>query len=159
MLVATLFDFFIEAFETSPATKLIPEIINALRLLFLSIISAKHRVRLFLDKPSFTLEHRPEQRKEFVSIVLFLLASLGRHEVRLFRFIALEVFEMIVASGDQLFDFALVVGPGPEEMRDALCLSRRCKWGLGPTTIKTGLGYTLHTMPKCTGEFVYLKFS
>lgn len=63
--------------------KVVPEVIKALHLLFPISISAKHRRRLFLAKPSFASEHRPEQRNELVRIELLRFASIGRVKVGL----------------------------------------------------------------------------
>lgn len=60
VLVTALVDFFIEVLETSPTIKVIPKVVEPLHLLFPILISAKHRHRLFLAKPSFTFKHRSE---------------------------------------------------------------------------------------------------
>ena len=96
VLVTTLVDFFIKVFETSPTIKVVPKIVKALHLHFPIFINAKHRYRCFLAKPCLTFKHRPECRKKLVRIELFLFASFGWLEVRLFRLVVLEFFKVRV---------------------------------------------------------------
>ena len=79
-LVAPFIDLFVQVFETPPAVKVVPEVVESLDVLFGSIVGTQERNRLFFAEPGLTYEYWVEGLEERVVIFAFQLSS-GRHVI------------------------------------------------------------------------------